>query len=192
MNIPNAMSLFRLVLLPFFFYFYLVEKSIPWTIGVLALSGLSDVLDGIIARKFNMVTDLGKLLDPLCDKITQMAIAIAVCITRPILIYLIGIFIIKEILMLSGSLKLLRNGKRPCEAKWYGKLATVAFYAAMLVIFLLGDKDQYVWIQIVLVSIVTLLMINAFVRYSKIFKDIQQQDKKKQALPIAAEAESVE
>jgi len=151
----------------------------PLTIAVLVLSGLSDGLDGIIARKFDMVTDLGKLLDPFADKLTQIAIAVAICITHNKLIPLLILFALKELLMLCGSLRLLKKGQRPCEAQWYGKVATVVFYLAMLIILIFNDKITPL-IQIVLTSTAALFMLNAFIRYSMIFKKIRGSDSVKE------------
>ena len=76
MNIPNALSLFRMALLPVFVILYLYSADygslIYWAFGILILSGLTDSIDGIIARRFNQITDLGKLLDPMADKLTQL------------------------------------------------------------------------------------------------------------------------
>jgi len=179
MNIPNAMSVFRILLIPVFLIAYLVYDSLLWSIAILALSALSDVLDGIIARKFNMITDLGKLLDPLADKMTQVAIALALASKFPDLIPLLAVFALKEVLMVSGSIRLLKKGQRPCEAQWYGKLATVVFYAVMVVIiaFDVFNKTLSTGVQIVLVSFAALFMIHAFVRYSMFFKRIQKDGK---------------
>ena len=73
LTIPNLLSFFRLCLIPVFMWLYCVEKNYLWTGIILILSGLTDTVDGIIARKFNMISDLGKVLDPIADKLTQAA-----------------------------------------------------------------------------------------------------------------------
>lgn len=72
-TIPNMLSVFRLILIPFFVYAYCVEQNFWKTAALLALSGISDTADGYIARRFNMVSDLGKIIDPVADKLTQAA-----------------------------------------------------------------------------------------------------------------------
>ena len=78
---------------------------------ILLISGLTDVVDGIIARKCNMITQLGKILDPLADKLTQASVGIALCIRHPELIPFVIIFVVKEILMLVGGCVLVKSGK---------------------------------------------------------------------------------
>lgn len=100
-NIPNALSIFRLVLLPVFAVLILVverDAELPlWSFGVLVLSGVTDSLDGIIARRFHQITDFGKLMDPVADKITQVTVVICLAVRYTVLIPLVVICLVKEL-----------------------------------------------------------------------------------------------
>lgn len=94
-TIPNLLSIFRVVLLPFYFYFVL-EQSFMLAGILIALSGITDFLDGFIARKFNQITELGKLLDPVADKLTQLVLILSMAWYRPMIWWIFGLFLIKE------------------------------------------------------------------------------------------------
>ena len=132
-TIPNAMSAARILIVPFFAVFYL-RGNVPAAAGVLALSGLTDMLDGWVARRFDQITDLGKMLDPFADKLTQGVVALCIALRCPAIRPLLLLFILKELLMLCCALVLLKKHKRPCAAKWYGKVATVMFYVSVAAI----------------------------------------------------------
>jgi cardiolipin synthase len=154
---------------------------------ILAVSGVTDMLDGLIARKFNQFTELGQMLDPLFDKLTQAAVAICFAIKEPILVPLLAVFVVKEALMVAGAVKLIgKNKKKPSGSKWYGKVATVLFYISFGVI--VGLK--WIWnfeslpLDIVLLSITAAFMIYAFVRYAKIYAAILRSDDPQYSLDI--------
>ncbi len=180
MNIPNTISIVRILLIPLFVYFFLKGD---WVTAALFLagSGLTDFLDGFIARRFNQITELGKILDPIADKLTQAAVAVCMAIHQPMLIPLLSIFIIKEALMLCGSIFLLRRGMKPGPAKWYGKIATAAFYASMFAIILLEAfaKFDYGILMLVLITISTALMVHAFIRYLLLFLRMNREAREK-------------
>lgn len=134
-TIPNFMSLFRLLLVPFIIWTYW-RKEYAIAGGMVLLSALTDVLDGIIARRFNMVSDLGKMMDPLCDKLTHAALLVCL-VTRYRYIWLVfGLLVVKELTMLFlGGVMVKRCGEVH-SAKWYGKLCTVVFESVMLALIL--------------------------------------------------------
>jgi len=175
MNIPNCLSSLRILILPFFIYFFLKGD---WTaVAVfLIVSGLSDFLDGLIARKFNQITELGKILDPVADKMTQASVAVCMAYHFrhvTILIILLSLFVVKEATMLLGTILLFRKGMRPTPARWYGKLATGCFYFSMiLIIFLEAFDYQNMTLTIVLTVLSAALMIYAFVRYTFVFRSL--------------------
>ena len=125
-TIPNLLSVLRILVIAPFAYFFLHDELL-WAVVMLAFSGLSDLFDGMIARKFNQITELGKMLDPLADKLTQGTIAICLAVKHPLLIPILAIFVLKELGMLIGGCVLLKKKKRPCAAKWFGKVATFLF-----------------------------------------------------------------
>ena len=126
-NIPNLLSLLRILLVPVFVILYLLSSDermdlMYWSFGVLILSGVTDSLDGIIARKCNQITDLGKLLDPVADKLTQVAVVICLATRFSQLIPLVVICFVKELAQSIGGLILLRRGAEVRGASWYGKM----------------------------------------------------------------------
>ena len=173
-NIPNGLTVLRILLIPVFTVLY-IRGYVIASFVVLALSGLTDLLDGIIARHFHQITDLGKLLDPIADKLTQVAIALCLSFYNHLVIPFFVILVVKEFLMMLGGAKLLHSGKRPTQAKWYGKVATASFYLIMAVIVIFGDSLPEVW-QYILMAICAGFMINAFVRYALLFRQITRED----------------
>lgn len=129
-HVPNILTIIRFLLIPVIILFAFQDNYIA-TIIVLTISGLTDILDGYIARKFNFITDFGKLMDPLADKATQIALLGTLTIQKIIPLWIIVIVIIKEFLMVSGA-SFLYGKELVVSSKWYGKLATVLFYIAIV------------------------------------------------------------
>ena len=131
-TIPNILSLVRLLLIPVIVYVYVVRQK-PLTAALLLLaSGATDTLDGIIARKFNMVSELGKALDPIADKLTQIAMVFCLATRFRGIRILLGILLLKEVFVGSTSLIACHKQGRVLAADWHGKLATTVMYAVML------------------------------------------------------------
>jgi cardiolipin synthase len=186
LNVPNTLTVIRFFLIFPFVYYFMNDNYLAAFI-ILAVSGVTDMLDGLIARKFNQFTELGQMLDPLFDKLTQAAVAICFAIKEPILVPLLAVFVVKEALMVAGAVKLIgKNKKKPSGSKWYGKVATVLFYISFGVI--VGLK--WIWnfeslpLDIVLLSITAAFMIYAFVRYAKIYAAILRSDDPQYSLDI--------
>lgn len=129
-NIPNALTIVRFILVPFIVYYILTGQYITGFI-VLTISGLTDILDGCIARKFNFITNFGKLVDPLADKTTQIAVLASLTFKNIVPLWILIIVFIKEILMVAGA-SFLYGKKLVVSSRWYGKLATVLFYVAIV------------------------------------------------------------
>ena len=186
LNIPNTLTAVRLILvIPFAVYF--MNEQYLKAIVVLGVSGLTDILDGMIARRFNQFTELGQMLDPLSDKLTQLAMAICLALKQPILIPLLAIFVLKEILMLSAAIFLIgKNKKKPSGSEWYGKTATTLFYISFAVIVAL----KAVWnfeslpLSAFLLSATAAFMIYAFVKYARTYFSILHSDDPKYKLDI--------
>ena len=181
LTIPNLLSVLRILVIPVFAYFFMVGEPI-WAIVMLALSGISDFLDGKIARKFNQVSALGKVLDPVADKLTQITLAVLLFIsfnkatdaTLKAFSWIFLVFIVKELIMVVfGGIMLLLN-LRPSAAEIFGKVATFAFYAIMLVIVAFGPEVGLLSdvtftlppvVMMILVVISAILTIVAFISY---------------------------
>ncbi len=169
-NVPNILSLIRIFLIVPFLIF--ISKGKYILAGeILILSGISDFLDGFIARKFNQKSQLGKMLDPAADKLTLMAVMISVGMKFHEVIPFMIILVLKELLMIVASIFLLKQKKFPTGAKWYGKIATVAFYVSVIIIVSLKAiwSIESIELNIFLMAITALLMIYALVKYFRIF-----------------------
>ncbi len=129
-HIPNILTVARFFLIPFVIYFLVVDNYLLAFI-FLTISGLTDVLDGFIARKFNFITNFGKLIDPLADKATQISVLITLALKDIIPFWMIVIVILKEATMIAGA-SFLYGKELVVSSKWYGKLSTVLFYVAIV------------------------------------------------------------
>lgn len=139
-TIPNMLSLFRLVLIPVYIVIYLnAENATDYYIagGILAVSCLTDLIDGQIARRFNMITNLGKFLDPLADKLTQFALILCLALRYDFLWFVVGLFFIKESFQLiAGGCRLLRKGTMLKGALFSGKICTTILFISLIVLVL--------------------------------------------------------
>lgn len=165
-TIPNFMSLFRLVLVPFIIWIYL-RDDYDVAAALVAISALTDVLDGLIARKFNMVSELGKVLDPVCDKLTHAALLICL-ITRYAYIWtLLVLLAVKELTAAILGAIAFKRGNKLHSAKWYGKLCTVVFESSMILLMLFpGLPERAV---ITALAICCAVMLFAMVMYTIFF-----------------------
>lgn len=139
--VPNILTISRFFLIPFVVISALHGEFIA-TIFFLTLSGLTDILDGYIARKYNFITDFGKLIDPVADKATQLACLATLVILDIIPLWILLIVVIKEFLMISGA-SFLYGKELIVSSKWYGKLSTVLFYIAIVISLLLKILKIY-------------------------------------------------
>lgn len=129
-HVPNALTIARFILIPFIII-SLVNDNYILTFVFLTLSALTDVLDGYIARKFDLISNFGKLIDPLADKSTQIAILTTLALKNLIPIWMIIIIFMKEFAMIAGA-SFLYGKELVVSSRWYGKLATVLFYVAIV------------------------------------------------------------
>ncbi len=174
-TIPNVLSLVRIALLPLFAVLYF-QNQVLWAMLVLAFSGLTDLFDGMIARRFNQITEVGKLLDPLADKLTQVTVLVCLMVRNTALIPLVAICFVKEILQIVGAWILLTKNATVRGAKWFGKVYTFVFYAAMLLIVVWPTMPPFV--LTVITVLVAALMVFALVKYAKVYLDVRRAAKK--------------
>ena len=160
-TIPNALSLFRFILAGVFLWMYYaseIENKRYWLTGVLLLSAVTDFLDGKIARRWNMVSEIGKILDPIADKLTQCVLIV------------FALFLVKEILVAAAGYKVLEKTEHNDGAMWYGKVNTAVFYAVMVILIFIP------WIPYslanVLIAVSGCFMLLAFVMYIRKFSRI--------------------
>ncbi|GEK88101.1 CDP-alcohol phosphatidyltransferase family protein [Alkalibacterium putridalgicola] len=174
-TIPNLLSYFRLILIPFFVYYYVIadtQADYMLATGILLISGITDAADGFIARKFNQGTKIGQLLDPIADKLTQIAVVAVLMMKWRAFIFLFSLFLIKETYMTVQNIRLYRKDKRLDGAEWYGKIATIVFYLTMFIaVFFPNLSDVTVTSLVVLASAYQLL---AFFYYARLFKQMHK------------------
>lgn len=184
-NVPNALSLLRILLVPVFMVLYL-QGADQGAFVVLVLSGLTDLLDGWIARHFHQITDCGKVLDPISDKLTQMAVVISLSTRVPELLPLMVLCVVKEICQgIGGAIMLKRHGVVR-GSKWFGKISTVVFYTSMSALVLLESRltASLRWLCIGLAGV---CMLVAFIGYLRLFILVSRDGKTALASPDESE-----
>lgn len=133
LTIPNALSLFRLLLIPVIIWLYRVREDYVWTVIVLVLSGVTDIADGIIARHFGMISDFGKAFDPVADKLTQMAVLYCLIARFPHMVIPLVMLAIKEVFAGITGLIVIHKAKVVPGADWHGKATTASLYTMMAI-----------------------------------------------------------
>lgn len=129
-HVPNALTILRFLLIPFI-VFYIFTGNFILAFVFFTVSGLTDIADGFIARKFNLISNFGKLMDPLADKLTQIATLASLVFANIIPVWILGIVLLKEFIMIVGA-SFLYGKDVVVYSRWYGKLATVLFYVAIV------------------------------------------------------------
>ncbi len=166
LTIPNLLSLFRLALIPVYVVIYLNAND-PFQYymagGILAVSCLTDLIDGKIARHFNMISNLGKILDPVADKATQFALTLCISLKQPVLRPVLVLFVIKESFQLIALLVNLRRGKALNGALLAGKICTTVLFASLLILVLFPMLDPMA-VHIIAVTDTVFLVIS-FISY---------------------------
>lgn len=130
-NLPNYLTIVRIIFVPIIFSLIFTENYLIAFI-VFTISSLTDIADGIIARKYNLITEWGKLMDPLADKLTQINTLTALSIKGIIPFWILIVVTLKEIPMICGAFFLYKNEIVTVNSKWYGKAATVILYLAIV------------------------------------------------------------
>lgn len=194
-NVPNALTIVRFILIPIILYFIFTGNYLLGFV-FFTISGLTDILDGTIARKFNLISNFGKLMDPLADKLTQISVLASLVIKNIIPIWILIIVMAKELIMIIGA-SFLYGKDVVVYSKWFGKLATVLFYIA--IVFSLINK-QYnltgIWSQIDLILyciaiIATIFSLAMYIKclYQRGFIDKEDLKKEKQQVIIKRKSE---
>ena len=177
LSIPNVLSYVRLALIPLIMILYLKEEYY-FSAGLMALSAATDVVDGWIARHFQMITDWGKIIDPIADKLTQIAIAVCLALRYHSVRYMLALLVIKEVYMCIIGMVFIHKTDTVEGSVWYGKTSTVVFLITVLVLVLLPKglpQDQLIaWVLVGLESALLLLsMILYTIRYRTLYKKIK-------------------
>ena len=187
-HIPNILTIIRILLIPVILFYVFTGQYIIAFI-VFTLSGLTDIADGFIARKFNLISNFGKLMDPLADKLTQIATLTSLVITDIIPIWILVIVLLKEFIMIVGA-SFLYGKDVVVYSRWYGKLATVLFYIAIVASLLVkqfGLSEIWANLDFGLYCLAIVTTVFALVMYVKDLYQkgfIDKQDLKKKLLLI--------
>lgn len=166
LTIPNLLSLFRIALIPVYMVIYLnAAKTSDYYLSaaILAVSCLTDLIDGKIARHFNMISTVGKILDPFADKATQFTLILCLALKHPVLWYLVALFVVKEGFQLVAGGITLRKGKMLDGALLSGKVCTTILFVSLIVLVMLPTLSETV--ITVIAAIDAVFMINAFIQY---------------------------
>lgn len=192
-KLPNLLTLVRIALIPLFVYVFLwedgmiqadidmMEKTNGYLLAaiIVVISGLTDAADGYIARKFNMITDLGKALDPFADKLTQAAVVVCLVIRYNEIWWLVAalftFIVVKEITLLIMALLFLKKGQDLGGAKWFGKVSTIVFY--VLVIVLIGAPSVNTLAAAIMMGVMFAFNILAFCLYMREYMTLYKQRK---------------
>lgn len=184
-SIPNILTYARILLVPVFVIVYLNARTLTGHIiaaAVVVVSGLTDIVDGYIARKYNMITDWGKIVDPIADKAMQFAMLFCVVWKYPLVWILVILYAVKEIVSFAFSSYLYRHQKYISGANWAGKLCTVVLFLVMMALIVIPKVPDTVLKIMIAVSAVFMLL--AFViymtAYIKLLIELKREQKEKQ------------
>lgn len=166
-QIPNILTIFRFILIPFI-VINLVYDSYIAAFIIFTISGLTDIVDGFIARKYNFITNFGKLIDPLADKCTQIITLGTLAIKDIIPMWILVIVILKEFIMVAGA-SFLYGKELVVSSRWYGKLATVLFYIAIVCSLFIKQFDFSFDFSIYIYYLALISTIFSLIMYIKAF-----------------------
>lgn len=162
---PNLLTALRLLLIPVFVYFFFspYRYGVEIAVTVFILSGLTDVLDGYIARRYNQITKLGIVLDPLADKLMLITVLISVTISNNIPLWIIVVVVLKELLMIFGGISLYNQNHAVIPANKFGKISTLLSYIAILsVLFELPFNKIVLYVYVGTSILALVVYLNAF------------------------------
>lgn len=171
-TIPNILTLLRFALIPLILWLYIVPQKYLTAAVIVGISGLTDVVDGIIARKFNMITDIGKIIDPIADKLTQATVIFCLSLRYNTMIALFVAHVIKELVMGVMGLVALKNHSIN-GARWYGKLNTVVLFFVIIIHLIIPNVSEAFSLCLVTVSISIMAM--ALIMYIRFYYQILSQ-----------------
>ena len=166
LTVPNALSFLRILLITPFVAFFVTEHYVAAAITI-AVSGLTDCFDGMIARRFHQESEFGKVLDPLGDKLTLIAIGVCLIFIEPTVLPLLIAMVLKDTLMIIGGVIIIKKGIIPLKSVWYGKVSTILFYVTVgaIVLMWILKYDNPV-LKLCMLGVTLALMLYALVMYT--------------------------
>lgn len=174
-TMPNILSLVRILMIPFIILSFIWGEYVLCVIFII-LSGLTDLLDGYIARKYNEITKIGKILDPIADKLTQLALLVILLLQYPLVSIMIVVFILKELTMGLYNLYFMIKGHEYKGAIIYGKVSTMVFYISIILIFIIrGISEVFsVFLLILITTFLLISWIGHMIEYTKQYKEYKK------------------
>ncbi|NLN50759.1 MAG: CDP-alcohol phosphatidyltransferase family protein [Acholeplasmataceae bacterium] len=181
-TIPNMLSFIRILLIPIFIWLWVNERNFPYATLVLFVSGFTDVIDGFLARKLNLVSRVGKVLDPVADKLTQAAVLLCLIFEYEYLIAAFILLAIKELILLVLGIILYRKDKTLIGSVWHGKLAAIMVYLMLFTHLAWGIwAEMPETISLIIVSITMGMMTFSLFLYFKHYLELIIKAKEKPA-----------
>lgn len=186
LTIPNVLSLFRLILIPVYVSIYLnATEMVHYFIAaaILAVSCLTDLIDGKIARHFNMISTVGKILDPIADKATQFTLIVCLAIRHPVLWFIVCLFVLKEGFQLIAGFLTLRKGRMLTGALLSGKICTTVLFLSLIVLVLLPELSEDIVGIVAIVDGIFMLIafadyIRTYYKNTPMIQQLEDQNKK--------------
>lgn len=182
LTIPNLLSFFRLALIPLMVWLYAIEKQYYWTTAILFLSALTDVVDGWIARRYNMVSDFGKIIDPFADKLTLIAMLGCLATRFPAMIPLLIVLAVKGIVNGLMGLAAIRRTGYALSSEWHGKATTASLYLTIAAHLLWVNIPAPVsnWMLIICMALMLISAVLYFIRNGKMLWPHQKRSEHKE------------
>ncbi len=184
-TIPNILSFIRLFMIPLIVWLYTVKHRYLLTIILVAVSAVTDVVDGRIARKYNLVSEIGKVLDPVADKLTQFALVVCLATRYEKMLYIAATLLLREMLMLLFGFIAATKRHKMFNSRWFGKLATVTVYLSVGLLLIFSDMREEFVNVIMLVSEIVIVL--SMFLYVAMFVSFIRQPKDKAAVECGEE-----
>ncbi|MBO7748023.1 CDP-alcohol phosphatidyltransferase family protein [Paenibacillus sp. MWE-103] len=183
MNVPNLLTLLRFALIPVYVAVFVSDATnhMKWAFLVVVLAGLTDILDGYLARKYGQVTTVGSMLDPLADKVMMISVILSLLLTGHIPWSAGAAIFVRDAGMIAGSAYFHFRGKKTVPANWMGKLTTALYYAAIFFIFF-----ELPWARTYLWGVIAFSFVTSFI-YIGLFLALNREEKKAEHGGVPAE-----
>lgn len=176
-NIPNILSVIRIILVFVFVFVFFSANSPIWALVIFLTAGATDIVDGYLARRYNWITNLGKILDPLADKLMQCTALVCLCIKQYVPIWFALVFFAKELATLITGLLVIKRRSVVVVSKWYGKAAVCLFYLSIFVCIVFRNfLAENPAISIAMFAVVAIFAVLAFVGYVKHYSALKKEE----------------